>query len=34
MSSTKSHQFTYSIYGDGFEQKPHLERHMAISHPP
>ena len=34
MSSTKSHQFTYSICGDGFGQKPHLERHMAISHPP
>lgn len=27
-------QFTYSICGDGFEQKSRLERHMATSRPP
>jgi hypothetical protein len=27
-------QFTYSVCGDGFEQKSRLERHLATSHPP
>lgn len=34
MSSTKSHQFTSSICGEGFEKRSRLERHTATSHPP
>jgi hypothetical protein len=34
MSSTKSHQFTCSICGEGFEKRSRLERHTATSHPP
>jgi len=33
MSSTKSHQFTCSICGEGFEKRSRLERHTATSHP-
>jgi Protein of unknown function (DUF2795) len=34
MGSIGSHQFTRTVCGQGFEQKSHLERHMATSHPP
>ncbi len=33
MSSTKSHQFTCIICGEGFEKRSRLERHTATSHP-
>ncbi len=33
-NSSTSHQIICAIFGDGFEQRSRLERHMSTSHPP